>query len=253
MYGAKRYAKKRPARKGGKGVSRLLKKPTTAITTLAKAVKSIQLKMKAKTVILNYGQQFDNPNLSSDVDVFKLSNYSAWNRIFGASADDEHANKMIHKGFGIDMYFSASSEPNQTNFTVFLVSLKDNIRGGAFSTTSGALTLAGNVDYYNQAGFTLLNKANFNIHAIKRFTLGNNGVGLGSSTAQTQYGTDRRIYMKMRCNKSIYNVNGNWKSLDCSQDPSDNYYLLVFNDNGILDAEFPRMRATVVHTIEQLA
>jgi len=252
MYG-RRKGGKRPARKGGKGVSRLVKAKPTAITTLAKAVKSIQSKLKQKTVYINYGQLFDNSLLSGDYDQFKLSEYSAWSRIFGASSNDEECKKMIHKSFGIDMRFESNSETDAINFTVFLVSLKDNMRAGAWSNTSGILGLTAGVDYYNQAGLTLLNKDNFNIHSVKRFTLGNNGVGLGSSTAQTQYGTDRRFYMKMRCNKSIVNVNGDWKALGCSQDPSDNYYLLVFNDNNILDATYPRMRATVVHTVEQLA
>jgi len=234
-------------------VSRLLKQPTTAVTTLAKAVKSIQRKMKQKTIMLNYGQTFDNQFLSSAVDVFKLSNYTNWTRIFGAAADDEAGNKAIHKGFGCDLYFDANSETDATHMTVFLVSLKDNIRGAAFSNTTGALSLSGGVDFYNNGGFVLLNKNVFNIHSVKRFTLGNNGVGLGSSTAQTQFGSDRRIYMKVKCNKTIYNPAGNWKDLQCSQDASDNYYILVFNDNGILDAAYPRMRAAIVHTVEQLA
>lgn len=251
-YGRRKGAK-RPARKGGKGVSRLVKAKPTAITTLAKAVKSIQTKMRAKTVMLNYGQQFDK-ELSSDVDVFKLSNYSAWNPIFGASANDAHGNSMIHKGFGLDMYLNSSTEPNPIQFTIFLVSLKDNCRAFAFNNTNGNLSLASGTDYYIQGGLVLLNKASFNIHSVKRCVLGNNGVGLGSSTAQTQYGTDRRYYMKMRCNKKITTSGvGDWNNLACSQDPSDNYYLLIFNDNGILDAEWPRARINVVHTIEQLA
>jgi len=250
-YGRKRY----PARKGkgGKGVSRLLKKPTTAITTLAKAVKSIQRKMKAKTVTNNYGENVTNQLLSSQLDVFHLSNYSDWSGIFGASADDAEANSMIHKGFGIDMYFDSGDETDQINFTVFLVSLKDDIRAGAFNRTTGALSLSDSVDYYTYQGFAMLNKKCFNIHATKRFTLGNNGVGLGSSTAQTQFGTDRRFYMKKRLNTKVINTNGNWKALECSQDASDNYYLLVFNDNNILDASYPRLRYNIVHTVEQLA
>jgi len=253
MYGGKRYGKKRPARKGGKGVSRLTKAKPTAITTLAKAVKSIQLKMKRKTLTLNYGENVSNALLSSQLDIFPLTNYSDWNGIFGASSDDATANSMIHKGFGIDMLFDAGSETDQINFTVFLVSLKDDIRGGAFNRTTGALSLTDSVDYYTYQGFSMLNKKCFNIHSVKRFTLGNNGVGLGSSTAQTQYGTDRRFYTKITCNKSITNPHGDWKQLNCSPDPSDNYYLLVFNDNGILDAQYPRLRMNVVHTVEQLA
>lgn len=250
MYGAKRGYKKRPARKGGKGVSRLTKAKPTAITTLAKAVKSIQLKMKAKTVRLNYGHKLDYQNLSGNVDYFLLSNYSAWTGIFGAGANDSEANKFIHKSMGIDMYINSQSETDPINFTVMIVSLKDRMPG---FNPNGSLSLTENIHYHQLDALAMVNKEVFNIHFLKRFTLGNNGVGLGSSTAQTQYGTDRRFYAKITCNKSVENAQGDWKSLACSTDPSDNYYLLVFNDNGILDATYPRIRFNVVHTVEQLA
>jgi len=250
MYGRRKGAK-RPARKGGKGVSRLTKAKPTAITTLAKAVKSIQLKMKAKTVMLNYGYKNDNQNLSSNVDVFHLTRYVDWNPIFGATGNDDDANKMIHKSMGLDMYFNSNSETDPINFTVFIVSLKDTALG--FNNATGALTLVEDQDYHQLDALTMINKKAYNIHYTKRFTLGNNGVGLGSSTAQTQYGTDRRFYAKIKCNKSVENPHGDWKQLNVSADPSDNYYLLVFNDNGILDATYPRLRLNVVHTVEQLA
>lgn len=251
MYGAKRGYKKRPARKGGKGVSRLTKAKPTAITALAKAVKSIQRKMKAKTVMLNFGQKIDNTFLSGNVDVFPLTNYAGWTSIFGVSGNDAEANKCIHKSMGIDMYFNSNSESDPINFTVMIVSLKDQFVG--FNNASGALSLVETVDYHQEDALAMINKKSFNIHFIKRFTLGNNGVGLGSSTAQTQYGTDRRFYTKISCNKSVENPRGDWKGLSCSPDPSDNYYLLVFNDNEILDATYPRLRYNVVHTVEQLA
>ena len=244
--GAKRYPRK------GKGVSKLTKAKPTAITTLAKAVKSIQLKMKRKTLLLNYGQQFDR-ELSSDYDYFKLSNYSNWVNIFGSGADDATAGKMIHKSFGMDIYLNSSTEPDPIQFTIFLVSLKDSMRSAAWTQTNGNLSLSSGAEYYAQNGLVLLNKKCFNIHGVKRCVLGNNGVGLGSSTAQTQYGTDRRYYMKMSCNKTVEDTAGNWKDLQSSPDPSDNYYLLIFNDNGILDAQNPRVRINVVHTVEQLA
>lgn len=233
-------------------VSKIVKGKSTQIKTLALAVKKIQSKMKQKTIMLNYGQQFDT-TVSSDFDQFKLSNYSNWTPIFGANAADGEANKMIHKGFGVDIYLNSSSEPDPIQFTVFLVSLKDDMRAAGFNNTNGTLSLSSGFDYYTQGGLTLLNKANFNIHSVKRCVLGNNGVGLGSSTAQTQYGTDRRFYMKAKTNKTVLNSTGNWRDLGCSPDPSDNYYLLVFNDNGILDAQNPRIRINIVHTIEQLA
>ena len=223
------------------------------ITVLAKAVKALQNKNKQESVYLNFGDQFDT-TLSSDVNIFPLSRFTAWNPIFGSSANDVLGNKTIHKSFGLDMYLNSNNETDTIQFTIFLVSLKDNIRGGAFNASSGALSLTSGTDYYIQNGLAMLNKASFNIHHVKRCVLGNNGVGLGSSTAQNQYGTDRRYYIKQRCNKVIQTAgSGDWKTLSCSQDPSDNYYLLIFNDNGILDAENPRVRINTVHTVQQLA
>jgi hypothetical protein len=252
MYGRKRYARKRPARKG---VSKLVKAKPTAITTLAKAVKSIQNKMKAKTITLNY-QQVYSRGLSGDVEVFPLSKYSAWSRIFGAGADDETGNAMIHKGFGLDMYLSLENtinEPDTTQFTIFLVSLKDQARGFAFNNTTGALSLSAGLDYAITGGIVMLNKKSFNIHAVKRKVLTNHGQALNLSSAQTQSGTDFRCYMKARPNAKITNQGGNWAGLDCSPDPSQNYYLLIFNDNSVLDLQNPAVRINVVHTIEQLA
>lgn len=233
-------------------LNKMVKGKSTQIQTLAKAVKALQKKNKQQSIYLNYGDQFDT-TVSSDVNVFPLSRYSSWTPIFGAGANDAEANKCIHKSFGLDMYLNSNNETDTIQFTIFLVSLKDSMRGAAFNNTTGALSLSAGIDYYIQNGLALLNKNNFNIHNVKRCVLGNNGVGLGSSTAQNQYGTDRRYYMKMRCNKTIHNVAGDWKGLGCSQDPSDNYYLLIFNDNGILDAENPRVRINMVHTIQQLA
>jgi len=246
-YGRRKGAK-RPARKG---VSRLTKAKPTAVTTLAKAVKSLQYAVNTRKVMLNYGVKKDYTFLTGNVDQFPLTQYSGWTGIFGSEANDGQANKMIHKSMGIDMYFNSQSESDAINFTVMIVSLKDNFSG--FNNVSGNISLINNLDYHTQDALAMVNKKNFNIHFVKRFTLGNNGVGLGSSTAQTQFGTDRRFYTKIRCNKSVVNAHGDWKSLGCSQDPSDNYYLLVFNDNEILDATYPRVRFNVVHTVEQLA
>lgn len=232
-------------------MSRLLKAKPTAVTHLAKAVKSLQYAVNTKKVLLNYGDKRDYTFLSGNVDQFPLTNYTNWTSIFGVSGNDNEANKMIHKSMGIDMYFNSQSETDPINFTIMIVSLKDQYIG--LNNTSGVLSLVETVDYHQQDALAMVNKKSFNIHYVKRFTLSNNGVGLGSSTAQTQYGTDRRFYTKIRCNKSVENPRGDWKGLACSPDPSDNYYLLVFNDNSIADATYPRLRYNVVHTVEQLA
>lgn len=252
MYGKKRYGRKRPARKG---VSKLLKKPATAITTLAKAVKALQLKNKREKIVLNYQTSY-NSGVSGDVEIFPLSRISAtWNRIFGAGANDETANAMIHKSIGLDMYLSLENtvnEPDTTQFTMFLVSLKDEF-GDQLNLTTGNITLSNGFHYTINGGLVMINKKCFNIHGIKRKVLTNHGTALSAPSAQTQSGTDFRCYMKVRPNARVNSPYGDWKQLNCPADPSKNYFLLVFNDNSVLDLQNPNIRINVVHTVEQLA
>ena len=50
-----------------------------------------------------------------------------------------------------------NDEENTVSFTMFLVSLKDEI-GDAFNTASGVLSLTANEHYYQQNGLCMLNK-----------------------------------------------------------------------------------------------
>ncbi len=193
-----------------------------------------------------------------DVEVFKLSNISNWSAIFGTGADDGQANAMIHKSMGIDMYLTLENtvnEPDATQFTIFLVSLKDefNSNSNNFNNTTGALTLASGFHYAVSGGLVMINKKVFNIHAVKRRVLTNHGTALTAPSAQTQGGTDMRCYIKYAPRKKIVAPYGNWSALACPGDPSKNYFLLVFNDNSALDLQSPKIQINVVHTVEQLA
>lgn len=206
---------------------------------------------------MNYQQTFST-GVTADATIFKLSNISSWSAIFGTGADDGTANSMVHKSMGIDMYLTLENtvnEPDTTEFTIFLVSLKDefNTNSNNFNQLTGDIVLSAGFHYAVNGGLVMLNKKVFNIHAVKRRVLTNHGQALSASSAQTQGGTDMRLYLKYSPRKKIVAPYGNWKDIACPGDPSKNYFLICFNDNSALDLQNPRMKINVVHTIEQLA
>ena len=59
----------------------------------------------------------------------------------------------------------------------------------------------------------MMNKKIFNIHRIMRRTLTNHGTAVSAPSAQTQYGTDFRFYIKHSPRSTITNAVGDWKAL----------------------------------------
>lgn len=251
-FGIKSKYKRKYARKSR--VSKMAKGKFSKIQVLAKAVKSLQRASRRNVEYLNY-RVVDNPTIAADYTSIPLSNYSAWQDIFGSSSNDDTANKMIHKSFGMDCYLSLENtvnEPDTTQFTIFLVTLKDNI-GSAYSPASSALSLTPNTHYSISGGMVLLNKKVFTIHKVIRKVLTNHGTSLANPSAQTQSGTDYRFYIKHRANHLVTNPTGDWKSMGGSPDASKAMYLLIFNDNSTLDLQNPKFTYNVVHTVKTVA
>lgn len=250
VYGKSKYRRKY-ARKGRSKLGAMAKGRTTKTQALAKAVRTLQRQMRTSTSYLNYSQVV-NTGITADYLTIKLSNYANWTRVFGTDANDDTGNRMKHNSIGIDAYISLENtvnEPDTTGFTCFLVSLKDEI-GGYLDQATGNLALSPNIHYTIQGGLVMLNKNVFNIHRIKRFVLTNHGQSLSNPSAQSQYGSDRRFYWKIKPNKMIKCAYADWKAVQCSQDPSDNYYVLIFNDNSSVDLQNPLCRMNIVHTVQ---
>lgn len=245
---------KAPQRKSK--VSKLAKGKETKIQTLAKAVKKLQNQNKAEAEYLNCQYGVDGAQIIQPAYIYPLNFYQGMTPIFGVSADDLEANKIIHKSVGMDIHVTLenflNNEENTIGFTAFLVSLKDDI-GSAFNPGTGALTLTANQTHYSVQGMTLLNKKMFNIHKVKRFTLTNFNQNLNIAGAQSQFGADRRFYWRQRINKTITNPIGNWKNLSSGNDPSKTYYVLVFNNNTDADFENPQITISAIHTFKTVA
>lgn len=259
----------RRSRYGGKRKSKLgalTKKKSSAITTLANQIKSIKKTLKAETEYLQYGNHTANGVIQSPAYQINMNDFQNLQRIFGTTADDDTDNKIVRRSFGIDMYVTAESPNNEEetiHYTAFMVSLRDEANDlSLWNPLTGTLNLVQGTHYYDNAGLTagamvLLNKKYFKIHKTKRFTLTNNGTALVNPSAQTQYGTDCRWYWKMNTgNQVIQNSGGvpggNWKDMRAIPDPSKNYYILIFNDNSLVDLEYPELQYTTVQTFAKM-
>lgn len=235
-------------------VSKMAKGKQTKIQTLAKAVKSLQLANRKNSEYLNYWQ-YGSQSVVGDVSVINLSGFNGFIDAFGTSSNDDTGNKMVHKSFGMDLYLTLEATVNETDttqFTMFLVSLRDII-GNAYNPSSGALSLISGQHYVIRGGQVLLNKKCFKIHKMKRITLTNHGTSLANPSAQTQSGTDCRFYWKSRPNALITNPVGDWKSMNSAQDPSKQYYLLTFSDNSSGDLQNPQLQYNIIHTVKTVA
>jgi len=235
-------------------LNKVAKGKTTKMETLAKEIKALKLKNKVEHQYLNYGQAEDRVNVIKDYLGLNMCNFSVAAPIFGTDADDDNNYKIMHHSFIMDCYLSLENtinEPDTTTFTMFLVSLRDDV-GTAFNTSTGALTLVDQVHYYNQSGQVLLNRKCFKIHKSMRRTLSNHGTALANPSAQTQYGTDCRFTVKFSPRQIITNVRGDWKVLPCAQDPSKQFYFLIFSDNSAVDLQNPAFTYNIVRTMKTI-
>lgn len=252
------YRRRSYRRKRSSTLARLARpKKTTAIQALAKQVRGLKLAMKKEAQLVNYYQTGGNTGIacSDPLTAINLSLLTSWNAVFGSSADDNESPSAIWKSGGLDMYFTMYSEYSNINFTLFLVKCKD-VMAPYINLVTGAITLTNGTHFINSAaagqpgaGLVMLNKKFFDILKIRRFTIGNNSVAPGTSTAQLQSGSDRRIYFKFAPNTKLVNPNGNWKDVP-AQDPSQTYLLLAFNNNLTADGESPHLMYNYVTTVQ---
>lgn len=235
-------------RRGFKAARRRFARRGSSIKKLARAVRKIQRDVRVKAQRLNLGYLADFTLGSNNYEAINLTAYAAYDPIFGTEADDLQNNSCRHVSTGVDVLVDVNNEYDNVNYTCFVVSLRDEA-STLINYSTSALSLTNGTHYTIRSGLTMLNKKYFNIHKIKRFTTGN--YGLNPSTGASAAGPVglKRWYFKIRPNMIVKNPAGNWKSLGCPRDPSQNYYLLFFNDNSILDAQNPRVQANIVSTM----
>lgn len=257
----------RKTRRFRRRIKRILRK-RSSIRRLYRKVSKISRRQRISSQSLLFGTSSALTQVGTAPGYVNLCNYAqiVTNPIFGTSSFSP-ANTVMHRKCKMDIYVDLenigggiyASETATTQFTFFVVSLRDSANNGSlFNPASGVINpLPGTHYTTNMVGggsgaLVMLNTRIFRIHKMKKFVLSNKGFNLGTSTAQTQYGTNRRFSWTQRMGGVIKNPMGNWYTMFSAQDPSKQYYLLFFTDNVLADLESPQIQLNVVHSLSTL-
>lgn len=210
------------------------KRAGTTVATLARQVKLLQ----KKTALVTQDETFrinEAIDVVSPYVVRNITNYTGWASLFPSGFTTEK-NEAYIKNFYIDNLITLdniNNEEGTINFTYMVISRKDE--AGTATDTVNSLLLTNNVDHSIVAGKAYMNLRKFKVHYVKRFTL------TQMDTEATDAGLAQiRFSHKIRVGKKVVNPDGWWKSLENSPDPSDSYYVVLFNDNSAADLESPR-------------
>lgn len=202
--------------------------------------------------------QYLSAACNSDFVAFNMTNYVSMVATFGTQAAMFDKETARHKSVGMDITVKMNNEYDNTRFTMFLISLKDNMSAN-WNPASGVLGLVANQHYTILNGMVMMNKEMINIHKIKRFSTGTNGINpafgaqVGNQGGQEQgLRREHRFYIKQKIDKIVKNPGGYWHTLGTNPDPSRNYYLLFFNDNSSLDGTSPSLEINAIHQIQTI-
>lgn len=238
MAFTKRPVRKAPARRRAVKKTSVVKK----VATLVKAVKKLNtisydkvaLKMGATGLV----------NMSAPYYCYNITNgLNTWSPTWGTDASDlADVSKIYVNSYKLDVRVVQGTEPDLTFYTAFVVSLKDQANDSQtwLNSSTGALVLSPDVHYatIQSNGRVLMNPKYFNIHHYKRFYMGGRA---GDQSAPVHRDMSFTIVPK---NKKIENPGGNIfgavsgrNGLEFPRDPSQNYFLVMFNDNSALDFE----------------
>lgn len=233
------------------GLKRKSYKKLRTLRQLTKAVSKIT-KIQSRSVnSICLGQQ-GTSNISTPYTAFQINNFVALTPLFGATAGDYNdVNKAFWKSLSIQFKLESWDEEENIQLTAFLVSLQKSASNMYDSGTGTLAALTANTHYYNNSGMCMLNKKIFKIHRIKTFTLGNNSAALTTSGAPMWSGTSLyQGYWKIKPNAYIRNPSGNFIGLNASLDPTQQYYIIVFNNNATGDLEHPRLTYNMIYNFK---
>lgn len=195
-----------------------------------------------------------NATGTNDYQAVPMLKFNNWSRIFGTDADDETNKQAVIRSMKVNWHFT-TNEPDNRDFSVFLVSLKDQaselLQDSTTADPGGLAPLVAGTHYHSSRSQTLLNLNFFNIHYHKRFTAGvypmSKAAGPNSSGAvqnipNTGIDTQRLGSMFLKCGArgiQVKNPAGDWKAGVYPKDPSKNYYMLFFwSGDSIVDLEY---------------
>jgi len=226
----RKYSKRRYKRRG------TLKKTIKAV--VRKAIKPVQS-------VIRLQQAKADQTITASVNYFNLSLISGMTAIFNTLPTDVDPRSAKHVKLNLDVLIEAATENDGCTITAYIVSIKANTPDNFFDANTGALQLGPNgTTFSEQAGMAYVNPEYFNIHMRKRMYFAPRPVGEDQSI-----GTNfRRFTWNFKPNMMIRNNAGRFDSLVCPQKPTQNYYLMVFNNNSGQDFEWPTVTYHVLNT-----
>jgi len=265
VYGARRPGGRSPwtksFRKQG-SVKRYaaMAKPTAdnqkkQIVALAGQVGHLQSQVRIGRQISQY-QYTQSGNVGADYAVADLVVPTAWGNVFADPPAIEDANRINIKHLKVDMQFTSNTEPNMINFAVFLVTLKPETADQLLSVAGSGLTALVDGNHYCNtgaySGLVLLNEQFFSIKKEWRFTTTEVMAGATQDPGKQQSQSYKRIHFKMPFQRRLWSGRNSWRTALTSDRVASQakLYLLMFNDNSILDAKHPAVDINAVFKVE---
>lgn len=173
--------------------------------------------------------------LNSVLSYYNLSLINTATPVFHTQPEDVAPRIAKHVKMNLDCLVETGTENEGVAITCYVVSAKNNTPDDFFDGASGGLVWgSAGTSYQTVEGQAFINPEYFNIHLRKTIFFPPHPPGY---TAESKL--SRRFTFSFRPNKIIRNNTGSFEDLICPQKPSDNYWLVFFNNNSSADLEFP--------------
>lgn len=172
---------------------------------------------------------------------------STWGGIFQTTADSQNGNKVIIRGWDIQMVFSPKNSLTALTpkiVRVYVVSLRsetaqDTLNGTAQMSAAGFNGAANGLYYENTfvdggyATMVKLNPASFKIHAYREFTVANivqeTATGPDDDVSVTNtFNALKRVRIYLKSGQKLKPATGIWKNMQPNETmPKDRRYLII--------------------------
>lgn len=174
---------------------------------------------------------------------------------FGSTVVDAQKSSARLTSITMECILDMSNEHDNINYTIFLVSLKDTMTR-SWNPSTAVLNLAQDDHYIFQEGMCLLNQSYFTIHKVKKLATGNYGMNPGFFQVAgsvfpgppSDIKGRHRWTWKISPRTIMKSTTGDWNDLVCPADPSKNIYILVANDNSLVDIQNPTIKVNSLHS-----
>lgn len=228
-----------PSRASTSTYRKVVKPARQAIPALSRQVATIKRQIRPLTRnVIHYSKVITGGIGNAggnNVYTIPLNNYSSWNRVFGADADDESGKSAMVKYMKLLWKLNTNGERASIDYSMFVVSLKKNATD-LFNNANGSLNVPTINTHYvigNNGQGAFLNPNFFNIMYSRRWTSGTPG-SLATDT-QDLVG-NFSFKLKPQHLPTFTNPSGDWRANNFPREITKNMYLIIFDNDSIVDS-----------------